>query len=176
MSLTPLKCYLTNLGSHAALTCHHASDVSGFAHVEDNDRQVVVHAQRDRRSIHYFELSLQHLPVRVRRGAGLGSRMLDDPALYNNLTSMVGSVDSLVAAIGSPTGAVGKMLADTSLYPALLSVAQRSDSLLGMLSSGQGSAGKMLTDQQLYDQLNKLVTDLNAILEDVRRKQAVGAA
>ena len=38
-----------------------------------------------------------------------------------------------------------------------------------MLTSGQGTASKLLTDQQLYDQLNKMVTDLNAILADVRR-------
>jgi phospholipid/cholesterol/gamma-HCH transport system substrate-binding protein len=38
-----------------------------------------------------------------------------------------------------------------------------------MLTSGNGTANKLLTDQQLYDQLNKMVTDLNAILADVRR-------
>ncbi|HEX2780646.1 MAG TPA: hypothetical protein VHM30_14170 [Gemmatimonadaceae bacterium] len=38
-----------------------------------------------------------------------------------------------------------------------------------MLTSGKGTAGKMLADQQLYDQLNKTLTDLNAILADVRK-------
>src|SRR6185369_15322544 len=54
---------LNNLGAHATLATDDASDVSGLAHVEDNDRQVVVHAQRDRRRIHHFELPLEHLTV-----------------------------------------------------------------------------------------------------------------
>ena len=29
-------------------------------------------------------------------------------------------------------------------------------------------AARILTDQQLYDQLNKTLTDLNAILDDLR--------
>jgi len=50
-----------------------------------------------------------------------------------------------------------------------VNVASGADSLMKHLNSGQGTAGKLLTDQQLYDQLNKAVTDLNAILADVRR-------
>jgi phospholipid/cholesterol/gamma-HCH transport system substrate-binding protein len=37
------------------------------------------------------------------------------------------------------------------------------------LTNGQGTASRLLTDQTLYDQLNKLVTDLSAILADVRK-------
>src|SRR3712207_8108718 len=38
-----------------------------------------------------------------------------------------------------------------------------------MLTNPNGTLGRVLTDHQLYDQLNKLTTDLNAILADVRR-------
>ena len=40
------------------------------------------------------------------------------------------------------------------------------------VDEGNGLASKLLTDQTLYDQLNKLVTDLNAVLADVRRDPA----
>src|SRR5262245_744409 len=36
------------------LACHYALNVAGLSHVEDDDRQVIIHAQRDRRSIHHF--------------------------------------------------------------------------------------------------------------------------
>jgi hypothetical protein len=43
------------------------------------------------------------------------------------------------------------------------------DSLMRALSSGQGIAGRLLNDPTLYDRLNKLTTDLNAMLEDVKK-------
>jgi phospholipid/cholesterol/gamma-HCH transport system substrate-binding protein len=51
----------------------------------------------------------------------------------------------------------------------MVGVARGADSLMRTLNSSNGTVGKLLTDQTLYDELNKLVTDLSAILADVRR-------
>ncbi|MEO7455199.1 MAG: MCE family protein, partial [Gemmatimonadaceae bacterium] len=63
----------------------------------------------------------------------------------------------------------GLLLRDTTLYRNLVHISSGADSLMKSLSSGQGTVGKFLSDQTLYDQLNKLVTDLSAILADVRK-------
>src|SRR6185503_18082258 len=41
----------------------HAADVAGLAQVEDDNRQLVVHAERDGRGVHHLELSFEHLQV-----------------------------------------------------------------------------------------------------------------
>ena len=51
----------------------------------------------------------------------------------------------------------------------MVGITQGADSLMRSLTNGQGTASRLLTDQTLYDQLNKLVTDMSAILADVRR-------
>ena len=43
------------------------------------------------------------------------------------------------------------------------------DSLVRQLTHGNGFAAKLVNDQQLYEQLTKTITDLNAILADVRQ-------
>jgi phospholipid/cholesterol/gamma-HCH transport system substrate-binding protein len=100
---------------------------------------------------------------------GTVGRMLDDPALYNKLVGVIGSTDSLVVSISSGKGTAGLLLRDTTLYRNMVGITRGADSLMRSLSGGQGTAGRLLTDQTLYDQLNKLVTDLSAILADVRR-------
>ena len=100
---------------------------------------------------------------------GTIGHMLNDPTLYNKLTSVIGSTDSLVISINSNKGTAGLLLRDTTLYHNLVGITKGADSLMKALSSGQGTASKLLTDQTLYDQLNKLVTDLSAILADVRK-------
>lgn len=100
---------------------------------------------------------------------GTIGHMLNDPTLYNKLTGVIGSTDSLVMSINSNKGTAGLLLRDTTLYHNLVGITKGADSLMKALSSGQGTASKLLTDQTLYDQLNKLVTDLSAILADVRK-------
>ncbi len=100
---------------------------------------------------------------------GTVGRMLNDPALYNKLTAVISSTDSLVLSVSSSKGTAGLLLRDSTLYRNMVGITQGADSLLKMLSSGQGTASKMLSDQTLYDQLNKLITDLSAILADVRK-------
>lgn len=107
--------------------------------------------------------------ARFQNPNGSVGRLLDDPTLYNRLVEVIGSTDSLVLSINSSKGTAGLLLRDTTLYQNMVGITRGADSLMRTLTNGQGTASKLLTDQTLYDQLNKLVTDLSAILADVRR-------
>jgi len=48
-------------------------------------------------------------------------------------------------------------------------MAQAGDSLMKVLTNGQGPLSRFMSDPALYDRLNKLTTDLGAILDDVRK-------
>lgn len=100
---------------------------------------------------------------------GTFARLLDDPTLYNRFVGVVSSTDSLVVSLNDRNGTIGKLLRDDSLYTHLVSMAQAGDSLMKALSNGQGPIPRLLNDPTLYDRLNKLTTDLGAILDDVRK-------
>jgi phospholipid/cholesterol/gamma-HCH transport system substrate-binding protein len=100
---------------------------------------------------------------------GTFGRMLNDPTLYNRFVGVLTSADSLVMALNDKNGTIGKLLRDDSLYTHLVGMAQAGDSLAHALTNGNGLAGRLLNDTTLYDRLNKLTTDLSAILEDVRK-------
>jgi phospholipid/cholesterol/gamma-HCH transport system substrate-binding protein len=95
--------------------------------------------------------------------------MLNDPALYDRFVAVVTSADSLVIALNDKNGTIGKLLRDDTLYTHIVNMAVAGDSLMRALSNGQGLAGRLLNDPTMYDRLNKLTTDLNAMLEDVRK-------
>ena len=107
--------------------------------------------------------------VRLQNPNGTVGRLLDDPTLYVHITGMIASTDSLLRSVNSQQGTLGRLMRDTVLYTNMLSMSRGADSLMRMITHGNGLASKLLTDQTLYDQLNKLVTDLNAVLADVRR-------
>jgi len=107
--------------------------------------------------------------ARFQNPNGTVGRLLDDPAMYNRMVSVISSTDSLVKSVNNSKGTVGLLLRDSTLYRNMVGITQGADSLMRTLNNPNGTVGKMLTDQQLYDQLNKLVTDLSAILADVRK-------
>jgi phospholipid/cholesterol/gamma-HCH transport system substrate-binding protein len=107
--------------------------------------------------------------MRFENPRGTFARLLDDPTLYNRFVSVVTSADSLVLAMNDKNGTIGKLLRDDTLYTHIVSMAMAGDSLMKTLSNGQGLAGRLLNDPTLYDKLNKLTTDLGAILDDVRK-------
>lgn len=107
--------------------------------------------------------------ARFQNPNGTLGRLLDDPTLYNRLTEVIASTDSLVVTVNRKDGTIGRLLSDTTLYGNLVGITRGADSLMRTLTNGHGTASRLLTDQTLYDQLNKLVTDLSAILADVRR-------
>jgi phospholipid/cholesterol/gamma-HCH transport system substrate-binding protein len=100
---------------------------------------------------------------------GSFGRMLNDPTLYDKFVGVIQSADSLVVALNDKNGTIGKLLRDDTLYTHMVSMATAGDSLMKALSGGQGLAGRLLNDPALYDKLNKLTTDLGAILDDVRK-------
>jgi phospholipid/cholesterol/gamma-HCH transport system substrate-binding protein len=109
------------------------------------------------------------LLARLQDRHGTIGHLIDDPTLYENLTDAIASIDSLATALSSRKSTLGRLLRDDTLYTHMVSVAVGADSLVKSVETGNGFAGKMLRDQQLYDQLLKAVTDLNAVLADVRR-------
>jgi phospholipid/cholesterol/gamma-HCH transport system substrate-binding protein len=100
---------------------------------------------------------------------GTFGRLLDDPTLYNRFVSVITSADSLVVALNDKNGTIGKLLRDDTLYTHIVSMAMAGDSLMKTLSNGKGLAGRLLNDPTLYDRLDKLTTDLGAMLDDVRK-------
>jgi phospholipid/cholesterol/gamma-HCH transport system substrate-binding protein len=108
------------------------------------------------------------LLARLQHPGGTFGRMLDDPALYERMVRLTGALDTLTRAMASSEGTLGKLMRDDTLYVRMTSIVASADSALKLMTQGQGFAARMLTDQALYDRLNKTLTDLSAILEDVR--------
>jgi phospholipid/cholesterol/gamma-HCH transport system substrate-binding protein len=107
--------------------------------------------------------------ARFQNPNGTFARLLDDPTLYNKFVSVITSADSLVLALNDKNGTIGKLLRDDSLYTHLVNIVQSGDSMMKMMSNPNGNIGRLLNDQTLYDRINKLTTDIGAILDDVKK-------
>ena len=106
---------------------------------------------------------------RLENPNGTFGRLVADPTLYNNVARLTTSLDSLVRQLNTPDGTLGRLLRDDTLYTRTVGVVAGMDSLLQATRTGNGVVPRLLNDQELYDRLNKTLTDLNAVLDDVRK-------
>lgn len=106
---------------------------------------------------------------RMQSPNGTVGRLLDDPTLYANMVRVTGALDSLTGQLSTGNGTIGRLIRDDSLYVRLVGLTSGADSLMKQVTQGNGLAARLLNDQQSYDQLNRALTELNAILADVRR-------
>ena len=60
-------------------------------------------------------------------------------------------------------------MTDPALFNRLNEVTERLDAMLTRLNNGEGTAGQLLKDQRLYENMNKVTTDLSALIAEITK-------
>ena len=108
---------------------------------------------------------------KVERGEGTLGRLVSDQELYARANKAVKELSALLDRLNNQNGTLVK-LSDPALYKQLESLAQRGDGLLRKIETGEGTIGKLVTDRELYARADKLLTDLESLLADVKAHPA----
>lgn len=138
--------------------------------------------------------NLVAISARLERGEGTLGKLMSDDGLYTNLLAVS-------ARLERGEGTLGKLLTDDGLYTNLLAVSarlERGEGTLGRLLSsddqlyrdlsdtvaslkdtaqtigrGEGTLGKLVKDEGLYNQVNSLVGEIRAAIDDLRETTPV---
>ncbi len=119
---------------------------------------------------------------KANQGEGTLGRIINDPALYNNLDTAIAEtrltvvkLQTTIDKINRGDGSAGKLLNDPELYDSLNRTVNQLEGISQDLRAGRGTAGKLLTDDALYDETRDAVSDLrlttsklNGIADDFR--------
>lgn len=114
---------------------------------------------------------LEKIVTKIDEGEGTLGRLVNNPALYDDLSAVSGNLNRLLAKLEGGEGTLGKLIDDPTLYENLnhtmINLAELSD----QLKSGEGTLGMLLTDHRLYDQAVHAVSNLNAITDKLNQGQ-----
>jgi len=119
-----------------------------------------------------LKTSLDHLAdvtARVSAGEGSLGRLLKDDAFGRSLTAATGNVEQITGRITKGEGTLGKLATDESLFNRITAVSERLDVLVRRLNEGEGTAGRLLQDRQLYENMNGAVSELRALIGEIRK-------
>ena len=94
---------------------------------------------------------LSGLTERIARGEGTAGRLLLDPALYQRMVSLSGTLDSTLRAVNrGDGGTLSRLLHDDELYRRMVASAASLDTLTGRVRRGEGSLGRLVASDSLY--------------------------
>jgi phospholipid/cholesterol/gamma-HCH transport system substrate-binding protein len=113
--------------------------------------------------------SLAAITKRLRAGEGSLGRLLQDPAFAASLTSTTDNLDAVTGRIRRGEGTIGRLVNDDTLYARLDATTEKLDRVLADLNKGGGTAGRLLHDADLYENMNKAVSELRALVGEIRQ-------
>jgi phospholipid/cholesterol/gamma-HCH transport system substrate-binding protein len=112
---------------------------------------------------------LEKILTKIDKGEGTLGQLVNNPALYDEITVMSVRLNQLLARLESGNGTLGKLIADPALYDNLNHTMINLTELTDQIKSGEGTLGKLLVDDQLYVETSQAVANLNELTGKVNQ-------
>ena len=119
--------------------------------------------------LHASVASLNAITTKLKNGEGSLGQLLNDPAMAKSLSATTANLEGLTGKLNRGEGTAGKLLTDDALYKRMDSLTARLDTVLQNLNNGEGTAGQLLHDKQLYENMNQTVSEIRALIAEIRK-------
>lgn len=97
----------------------------------------------------------------------------DIRAIIKNVKDISEKINSLSSKASEGNGVVGRLLNDEELADNLKASVANLNSIISKVKNGEGFLGKMINEDGLYKDVQKLIKDAQAALEDLREQAPI---
>lgn len=104
---------------------------------------------------------------KANQGDGTLGNLINDEALYTNLSESIEETKLLLDKIRTGEGSAGKFVNDPELYNNLNKTVSSLEAISANLKEGKGTAGKFLNDEAIYEDSKQMIRELRTALKDV---------
>jgi len=112
---------------------------------------------------------LERIATKIDEGQGTIGLLVNDPGLYDQVTTLSSRLDTLLARLEKGEGTMGKLLSDPSLYDNLNRTANNFSQISEQVKTGKGTLGKLVNDEKLYDEATGALANVRTIADKVNR-------
>ncbi len=112
---------------------------------------------------------LEKIMVKIDEGEGTLGLLVNNPSLYEELTTMSSRLNSVLVSLEEGQGSLGKMLNDPQLYDNLNRTMADLAVLTEQIKSGEGTLGKLANDESLYNEAVTTMANLRELSDTLNR-------
>ncbi|MBA3754436.1 MAG: MCE family protein [Nitrospira sp.] len=108
---------------------------------------------------------------KVERGEGTLGQLVSNEDFYRRAQQALNDLSQLASRLNNQNGTLAK-LSDPTLYRRLDDLTTRGEQLLSKIQNGEGTIGKLVNQDELYTRSDKLLTELETLVADVKQHPA----
>jgi phospholipid/cholesterol/gamma-HCH transport system substrate-binding protein len=142
--------------------------IKGIAQIELKD--VMATAATSIEKVGEFVNKLDRLVTEIEQGRGTIAKLVNDPALYDNLNQDAKTFSLLLEDVRNARGTLKRLIEDPSLYERMLNAAASIEEFSKKINDRHGTLQKLVEDPSLYNQTLTAVSEL----EEFSRKLKEG--
>lgn len=118
---------------------------------------------------------LHEIVSRVNAGEGtLGKLLSADDTLYRDLSEAVASAKTIASRLEAGEGTLGRLMSqDDAVYEDLAATLASLRSITARIESGEGLLGRLVQDDALYGEIEGVVGEVRATVDDLRETTPV---
>ena len=118
--------------------------------------------------------NLREITDRLQRGEGTVGRLLTQDDIYTDIRKVSSNLADISERLNKGQGTLGRLLAeDDTLYRDLSDAVASLKDVSQTLSKGEGTLGRLAKDDEMYNQLNELLGEARAAIDDLRETTPV---
>jgi len=112
-----------------------------------------------------FMEMLETTIAKIESGEGTVAKLLNDPAVFNNIKDTTGELSRLIRKMESGSGTVGKLVSDDALYKDVSTAVSDVKLFAKSLKESEGTLTKLIDDPALYNRFQKASESLEVFTQ-----------
>jgi phospholipid/cholesterol/gamma-HCH transport system substrate-binding protein len=112
---------------------------------------------------------INSITSKIDQGKGTVGKFINDPSLYNQLSTTVTNSNEIVAKLKSGEGTLGKLIYDPELYDHMNNTLANVDSLISRVNRGEGTLGMLLKDKGVFEKTDALLAKFNTVADRIEK-------
>lgn len=113
--------------------------------------------------------TVQSVVRKIDDGDGTMGKLVNNPALYDDLQVTVHDLKRMMAGLNAGEGSLGKLLVDDSAYNELQMTMSNLNDITDKVNAGEGTLGKLVKEDEVHENLNEALAGLNDIIKKTDR-------
>jgi len=105
----------------------------------------------------------------LQAGKGTAGKVLEDPAIADNLKQSLVHMNSILADADAGKGGLGLLVKDPAFAKNLNDAVTQTDALIAGIEAGKGTLGKLAKDDSVYTNANNLLTESTNLVTAIRQ-------